>query len=99
MVCTYPLEHIDFNLAMFLVAMPRTGTEVGPPGPGDVRARRFLLSLYLVGFLDLFGVSMVVPLLSLHVKSLGASPAVAGIVGGDVCYEVPLVALFILLTN
>ncbi|XP_027807607.2 major facilitator superfamily domain-containing protein 9 [Marmota flaviventris] len=62
---------------------PRTGTKVGPPGPGDVRARRFLLCLYLVGFLDLFGVSMVVPLLSLHVKSLGASPTVAGIVGSS----------------
>lgn len=30
---------------------------------------------------DLFGVSMVVPLLSLHVKSLGVSPVVAGVVG------------------
>lgn len=30
---------------------------------------------------DLFGVSMVVPLLSLHVKSLGVSPIVAGVVG------------------
>ncbi|XP_028019771.1 major facilitator superfamily domain-containing protein 9 [Balaenoptera acutorostrata] len=48
-----------------------------------VGARRFLLCLYLLGFLDLFGVSMVVPLLSLHVKSLGASPTVAGIVGSS----------------
>ncbi|KAA0716003.1 Major facilitator superfamily domain-containing protein 9 [Triplophysa tibetana] len=30
---------------------------------------------------DLFGVSMIIPLLSHHVKSLGASPTVAGIVG------------------
>ncbi|MBN3308512.1 MFSD9 protein, partial [Amia calva] len=30
---------------------------------------------------DLFGVSMIVPLLSHHVKSLGASPTLAGIVG------------------
>ncbi|XP_077199690.1 major facilitator superfamily domain-containing protein 9 isoform X3 [Paroedura picta] len=30
---------------------------------------------------DFFGVSMVVPLLSLHIKSLGASPTVAGVVG------------------
>ncbi|XP_052600963.1 major facilitator superfamily domain-containing protein 9 [Peromyscus californicus insignis] len=47
---------------------------------GAVDSRGFLLCLYLVGFLDLFGVSMVVPLLSLHVKSLGVSPAVAGVV-------------------
>uniref|UniRef100_A0A8D2DTX4 Uncharacterized protein n=1 Tax=Sciurus vulgaris TaxID=55149 RepID=A0A8D2DTX4_SCIVU len=59
---------------------PRTVPETTPPGPRAIRARRFLLCLYLVGFLDLFGVSMVVPLLSLHVKSLGASPTVAGIV-------------------
>ncbi|XP_068420634.1 major facilitator superfamily domain-containing protein 9 isoform X2 [Eschrichtius robustus] len=62
---------------------PRTGTQAGAPGPGAVGARRFLLCLYLLGFLDLFGVSMVVPLLSLHVKSLGASPTVAGIVGSS----------------
>ncbi|KAI4892723.1 hypothetical protein NFI96_015314 [Prochilodus magdalenae] len=30
---------------------------------------------------DLFGVSMIIPLLSHHVKALGASPTVAGIVG------------------
>ncbi|XP_004686240.2 PREDICTED: major facilitator superfamily domain-containing protein 9 [Condylura cristata] len=60
---------------------PRTGSEAGAPRP--VQIRRFLSCLYLVGFLDLFGVSMVVPLLSLHVKSLGASPTVAGIVGSS----------------
>ncbi|XP_046517820.1 major facilitator superfamily domain-containing protein 9 isoform X2 [Equus quagga] len=60
---------------------PRPGAGAG--APGAVRARRFVLCLYLVGFLDLFGVSMVVPLLSLHVKSLGASPTVAGIVGSS----------------
>ncbi|XP_034857751.1 major facilitator superfamily domain-containing protein 9 isoform X2 [Mirounga leonina] len=60
-----------------------TGAEARARGPGAVGARRFLLCLYLVGFLDLFGVSMVVPLLSLHVKSLGASPTVAGIVGSS----------------
>ncbi|XP_058990380.1 major facilitator superfamily domain-containing protein 9 isoform X4 [Mustela lutreola] len=59
------------------------GAEARARGPGAVGARRFLLCLYLVGFLDLFGVSMVVPLLSLHVKSLGASPTVAGIVGSS----------------
>ncbi|XP_045836353.1 major facilitator superfamily domain-containing protein 9 isoform X2 [Meles meles] len=67
--------------------MPRqelgAGAEARARGPGAVGARRFLLCLYLVGFLDLFGVSMVVPLLSLHVKSLGASPTVAGIVGSS----------------
>lgn len=35
----------------------------------------------MVGFMDLFGVSMIIPLLSHHVKFLGASPTVAGIVG------------------
>ncbi|XP_031223202.1 major facilitator superfamily domain-containing protein 9 isoform X2 [Mastomys coucha] len=44
-----------------------------------VSSRRFLLCLYL----DLFGVSMVVPLLNLHVRSLGVSPIVAGIVGSS----------------
>ncbi|XP_058042470.1 major facilitator superfamily domain-containing protein 9 isoform X7 [Ahaetulla prasina] len=42
---------------------------------------RFLLCLYAVGFLDFFGVSMVVPLLNLHVKSLGVSSTIAGVVG------------------
>uniref|UniRef100_A0A6J0SXC8 Major facilitator superfamily domain-containing protein 9 isoform X1 n=1 Tax=Pogona vitticeps TaxID=103695 RepID=A0A6J0SXC8_9SAUR len=48
---------------------------------GVARPRRLILCLYAVGFLDFFGVSMIVPLLSLHVKSLGASPTVAGVVG------------------
>ncbi|XP_011910900.1 PREDICTED: major facilitator superfamily domain-containing protein 9 isoform X5 [Cercocebus atys] len=61
----------------------KTGTEAGAADSGAVRTRRFLLCLYLVGFLDLFGVSMVVPVLSLHVKSLGASPTIAGIVGSS----------------
>ncbi|XP_006920850.1 major facilitator superfamily domain-containing protein 9 isoform X2 [Pteropus alecto] len=61
----------------------RTGAEAGVPDPGALRDRSFLLCLYLMGFLDLFGVSMVVPLLSLHIKSLGASPTVAGIVGSS----------------
>ncbi|KAM9802024.1 major facilitator superfamily domain-containing protein 9 [Syngnathus typhle] len=42
---------------------------------------RILQSIYVVGFMDLFGVSMIIPLLSHHVKALGASPTVAGIVG------------------
>ncbi|KAF0871496.1 MFSD9 protein, partial [Crocuta crocuta] len=62
---------------------PGAGAEAQAPGTSAVGARRFLLCLYVVGFLDLFGVSMVVPLLSLHVKSLGASPTVAGIVGSS----------------
>ncbi|XP_034042238.1 major facilitator superfamily domain-containing protein 9-like [Thalassophryne amazonica] len=37
--------------------------------------------IYVVGFMDLFGVSMIIPLLSHHVKSLGASRTAAGIVG------------------
>ncbi|NXI63886.1 MFSD9 protein, partial [Anseranas semipalmata] len=37
--------------------------------------------LFLPSFQDLFGVSMVVPLMNLHIKSLGASPTVAGIIG------------------
>lgn len=36
---------------------------------------------------DLFGVSMIIPLLSHHVKYLGASPTVAGIVGRPMCYQ------------
>uniref|UniRef100_UPI00398EFBD7 major facilitator superfamily domain-containing protein 9 n=1 Tax=Pristiophorus japonicus TaxID=55135 RepID=UPI00398EFBD7 len=40
-----------------------------------------VLYLYLVGFLDLFAVSMVVPLLSRHIKHLGGSSTVAGLVG------------------
>ncbi|KAJ7398442.1 Major facilitator superfamily domain-containing protein 9 [Pitangus sulphuratus] len=42
---------------------------------------RFVRCLYAVGFLDLFGVSMVVPLMNLHIKSLGASHTVAGVIG------------------
>lgn len=42
---------------------------------------RIIQCIYVVGFMDLFGVSMIIPLLSHHVKSLGASPTVAGIVG------------------
>ncbi|XP_067842312.1 major facilitator superfamily domain-containing protein 9 [Heptranchias perlo] len=40
-----------------------------------------VLCVYVVGFLDLFGVSMVVPLLSRHIKLLGGSSTVAGLVG------------------
>ncbi|NXO02728.1 MFSD9 protein, partial [Rhinopomastus cyanomelas] len=50
--------------------------------PGSaVGSGRFVRCLYAVGFLDLFGVSMVVPLMNLHIKSLGASHTVAGIIG------------------
>ncbi|KAM8857307.1 major facilitator superfamily domain-containing protein 9 isoform 1-T1 [Synchiropus picturatus] len=46
------------------------------------RGRRGIIRcIYVVGFMDLFGVSMIIPLLSHHVKALGASPTVAGIVG------------------
>ncbi|KPP60834.1 major facilitator superfamily domain-containing protein 9-like [Scleropages formosus] len=45
------------------------------------REPRFIRCMYVVGFMDLFGVSMIIPLLSHHVKSLGASPTMAGIVG------------------
>ncbi|XP_036916715.1 major facilitator superfamily domain-containing protein 9 isoform X1 [Sturnira hondurensis] len=62
---------------------PGVGTKTGPPRPDAKEARLFLLCVYLVGFLDLFGVSMVVPLLSVHIKSLGVSPTVAGIVGSS----------------
>ncbi|KAF4799947.1 hypothetical protein TURU_049277 [Turdus rufiventris] len=52
-------------------------------GGGGRRAApaRFVRCLYAVGFLDLFGVSMVVPLMNHHIKSLGASHTVAGIIG------------------
>ncbi|NWS37503.1 MFSD9 protein, partial [Probosciger aterrimus] len=46
-----------------------------------ITSGRFVRCLYAVGFLDLFGVSMVVPLMNLHIKSLGASHTVAGIIG------------------
>ncbi|XP_076016624.1 major facilitator superfamily domain-containing protein 9 isoform X2 [Genypterus blacodes] len=41
---------------------------------------RYIKCIYVVGFMDLFGVSMIIPLLSHHVKALGASPTVAGVV-------------------
>ena len=41
----------------------------------------FSLLCLLTFFQDLFGVSMIIPLLSHHVKALGAGPTVAGIVG------------------
>uniref|UniRef100_A0A4W5NXT1 Major facilitator superfamily domain containing 9 n=1 Tax=Hucho hucho TaxID=62062 RepID=A0A4W5NXT1_9TELE len=45
------------------------------------RRTRIIQCIYVVGFMDLFGVSMIIPLLSHHVKALGASPTVAGLVG------------------
>ncbi|KAM6292774.1 major facilitator superfamily domain-containing protein 9 [Porphyrio hochstetteri] len=53
----------------------------GAAGSPTVASGRFVRCLYAVGFLDLFGVSLVVPLMSLHIKSLGASHTVAGIIG------------------
>ncbi|XP_022081912.1 major facilitator superfamily domain-containing protein 9-like isoform X2 [Acanthaster planci] len=48
----------------------------------DHRHRIYLTScLYLVGFLDLFGVSMLLPLLPHHARHLGASPVWIGAVG------------------
>ncbi|KAG7258151.1 hypothetical protein CRUP_000181 [Coryphaenoides rupestris] len=44
-------------------------------------AARIITCVYVVGFMDLFGVSMIIPLLSHHVKHLGATPTVAGVVG------------------
>ncbi|XP_001371431.1 major facilitator superfamily domain-containing protein 9 [Monodelphis domestica] len=62
-------------------AEDREREEAGTSALSRRRLSRFLLYLYLVGFLDFFGVSMVVPLLSVHIKSLGASPTTAGVVG------------------
>ncbi|KAM8784924.1 major facilitator superfamily domain-containing protein 9 isoform 2-T2 [Rhynchonycteris naso] len=62
---------------------PESLAEEGSSRSSAQRARLLLSCLYLLGFLDLFGVSMVVPLLSIHIKSLGASPTVAGIVGSS----------------
>ncbi|KAL0963496.1 hypothetical protein UPYG_G00307190 [Umbra pygmaea] len=45
------------------------------------RRTQIIQCVYVVGFMDLFGVSMIIPLLSHHVKALGASPTVAGLVG------------------
>ncbi|XP_028847445.1 major facilitator superfamily domain-containing protein 9 [Denticeps clupeoides] len=47
----------------------------------ECSAAPIIRCIYAVGFMDLFGVSMIIPLLSHHVKFLGASPTVAGIVG------------------
>ncbi|XP_003224333.2 major facilitator superfamily domain-containing protein 9 [Anolis carolinensis] len=61
---------------------PPAGMErVQAAAAGAAWPARFVLCLCAVGFLDFFGVSMVVPLLSLHVKSLGVSPTVTGVVG------------------
>ncbi|XP_053311090.1 major facilitator superfamily domain-containing protein 9 [Spea bombifrons] len=57
-----------------------SGESVSPGG------RSLQTCLHVVGFLDLFGVSMIVPLLNHHVKSLGASHTTAGIIGS--CYGV-----------
>ncbi|KAM9204718.1 major facilitator superfamily domain-containing protein 9 [Mergus octosetaceus] len=59
--------------------MEEDGGRGAAASPGS--SARFVRCLYAVGFLDLFGVSMVVPLMNLHIKSLGASPTVAGIIG------------------
>nr|DBA33236.1 TPA: hypothetical protein GDO54_000949 [Pyxicephalus adspersus] len=48
------------------------------------RQGRYITTAYL--WKDLFGVSMIVPLLSHHMKSLGASPTTAGIIGS--CYGI-----------
>ncbi|ELU03605.1 hypothetical protein CAPTEDRAFT_166920 [Capitella teleta] len=37
--------------------------------------------IYIVGFLDLFAVSLIIPLLASHARSLGASPTVTGLLG------------------
>ncbi|XP_075446542.1 major facilitator superfamily domain-containing protein 9 [Ascaphus truei] len=54
----------------------------GPETSGaSSRGRSIQHYLHVVGFLDLFGVSMIVPLLNHHIRSLGASHTTAGIVG------------------
>lgn len=55
------------------------------PGCYHLCKRNQLLKLFLPSFQDLFGVSMVVPLMNLHIKSLGASHTVAGIIGELQC--------------
>ncbi|XP_045196366.2 major facilitator superfamily domain-containing protein 9-like isoform X2 [Mercenaria mercenaria] len=37
--------------------------------------------IYISGFLDLFGVSMILPLIATHARDLGASPTVVGVLG------------------
>ncbi|XP_044142698.1 major facilitator superfamily domain-containing protein 9 [Bufo gargarizans] len=60
---------------------------MGTRGPNSTpNGRSLQRRLHLVGFLDLFGVSMIVPLLNHHMKSLGASPTTAGIIGS--CYGI-----------
>ncbi|XP_072018838.1 major facilitator superfamily domain-containing protein 9-like [Amphiura filiformis] len=47
----------------------------------DERQRqRLTYCLYLVGFLDLFGVSLLIPLISHHARELGASPTTVGMI-------------------
>ncbi|XP_052811530.1 major facilitator superfamily domain-containing protein 9-like isoform X1 [Mya arenaria] len=40
-----------------------------------------IIVIYISGFLDLFGVSMILPLITSHARDLGASPTVSGILG------------------
>jgi len=36
---------------------------------------------------DMFGVSMIVPILSKHARQIGASPAVAGLIGKNIAFH------------
>ncbi|GAB1609198.1 major facilitator superfamily domain-containing protein 9-like [Argonauta hians] len=40
-----------------------------------------MVPIYIVGFLDLLGVSMILPLIGSHVKDMGASSTVVGVMG------------------
>ncbi|KAI8520714.1 transporter [Branchiostoma belcheri] len=57
--------------------------------------KRLSMWLCFSGFLDLFGVSMIIPLLSRHAKDMGASPtlmgALASVYGGIQLFSSPLI--------
>ncbi|CAH1224761.1 MFSD9 [Branchiostoma lanceolatum] len=57
--------------------------------------KRLSMWLCFSGFLDLFGVSMIIPLLSRHAKHMGASPALMGalasVYGGLQLFSSPLI--------
>uniref|UniRef100_A0A3B4A6V6 Major facilitator superfamily (MFS) profile domain-containing protein n=1 Tax=Periophthalmus magnuspinnatus TaxID=409849 RepID=A0A3B4A6V6_9GOBI len=65
-----------------------TGEWRGLGGDGPLNQSPRSCGALLICGEDLFGVSMIIPLLSHHVKSLGASPTVAGVVGKTMhCFQ------------
>ncbi|XP_072018267.1 major facilitator superfamily domain-containing protein 9-like [Amphiura filiformis] len=46
----------------------------------ECQRQRLTYCIYLVGFLDLFGVSLLMPLVSHHARELGVSPTTVGMI-------------------